>query len=166
MNYLIDPIDLAYYLSMEEYQSITDEGYICGVKIEDLENLLFSIKPEEFYEEAKKDKNFISNFVNSISDYMKLKHTSNYKSVIKNQINKNLKRNYNDKNVIPYYDKHPGAIITMHKNLWNDRIVFDFILLDSKDNKHHIISVVSDENINTIKEDELIDKEKISKLNI
>ena len=114
----------------------------------------------------KKDKNFISNFVNSISDYMKLKHTSNYKSVIKNQINKNLKRNYNDKNVIPYYDKHPGAIITMHKNLWNDRIVFDFILLDSKDNKHHIISVVSDENINTIKDDELIDEEKISKLNI
>ena len=165
MNYLIDPIDLAYYLSMEEYQSITDEGYICGVKIEDLENLLFSIKPEEFYEEAKKDKNFISNFVNSISDYMKLKHTSNYKSVIKNQINKNLKRNYNDKNVITYYE-HPGAIITMHKNLWNDRIVFDFILLDSKDNKHHIISVVSDENINTIKDDELIDKEKISKLNI
>lgn len=53
MNYLIDPIDLAYYLSMEEYQNITDEGYICGVKIEDLENLLFSIKPEEFYEEAK-----------------------------------------------------------------------------------------------------------------
>ena len=44
MNYLIDPIDLAYYLSMEEYQSITNEGYICGVKIEDLENLLFSIK--------------------------------------------------------------------------------------------------------------------------
>ena len=33
MNYLIDPIDLAYYLSMEEYQSINDEGYICGVKI-------------------------------------------------------------------------------------------------------------------------------------
>ena len=139
MNYLIDPIDLAYYLSTKEYQSITDEGYICGVK---------------------KDKKFISNFVNSISDYMKLTHISNYKSVIKNQINKNLKSKYNDKNVVPYYDKHPNAKITMHKNLWNDRIVFDFILLDSKDNKHHIISVVSDENINTIKDDELIDKEK------
>ena len=25
MNYLIDPINLAYYLSMEEYQSITDK---------------------------------------------------------------------------------------------------------------------------------------------
>lgn len=36
MNYLIDPVDLAYYLSIEEYQSITDEGYTCSIKIEDL----------------------------------------------------------------------------------------------------------------------------------
>jgi hypothetical protein len=165
MNYLIDPVDLAYYLSIEEYQSITDDGYICSIKIEDLEKVLFYIIPEENYEEAKKDKNFISTIVNSISDYMKLSHNSNYKSIIKKQINKNLKIKYDNKNNILYYS-HPSGMIILHKNLWNDKIIFDFILLDSENNKHYIFSAVSDENINTIKDGELINKKIISKLNI
>lgn len=165
MNYLIDPVDLAYYLSIEEYQSIIDDGYTCSIKIEDLEKVLFYIIPEENYEKAKKDKKFISTIVNSISDYMGLSHNSNYKSIINKQINNNLKNKYNNKNIIPYYS-HPRGIITIHNKLWNDRLIFDFILLDSEDNKHYIFSAVSDENINTIKDDELINKKIISKLNI